>query len=450
VHGGVPMTESSRIAYEIGAAGRPVVKGKTPRNLQVVVAVLLGLAAVGAWGLQRFMTGPPRTPATPSPAIATTPQWTEPQLARLHSEIQRQQGAASAKAPSPGGVDLIRPVASIEPDPTRREIDARTTAATESAADRYAEQKDRTLVASSRILALDSARSASTSGRAGTLDLPLALVPGDSVDRAGSDGRSLRSAAGASAATSGASPSPADVASGDEAPGGTRSTLRSTLGRLLPDSHAESAVERPGSPYVVLEGSILPAVLLTQIRSDLPGVLTAQLTDDVYDSLTGRFLLIPRGSRLIGEYGTRVGDTQASVVATFQRIVTPDGRTIRLDRMPAADVSGQAGIQGDVDSHFWKRFGSQFLTAAVVRAVSRGNQGYALIGSSGTLALGDPSSQILVETARGMIPGAGSAGPTITVARGHRFDVMVNRDLDLATALHMARDQGDPHGVGRR
>ena len=84
------------------------------------------------------------------------------------------------------------------------------------------------------------------------------------------------------------------------------------------------------------------------------------------------------------------------------------------------------------------------------RAVSRGNQGYALIGSSGTLALGDPSSQILVETARGMIPGAGSAAPTITVARGHRFDVMVNRDLDLASSMHPSRDQGDPRGTGRR
>ena len=123
------MSESSRIAYELGAGGRPAVKGKTPRNLQIVVAVVLGLAAVGAWGLQRIMSGPPRAPTAPVPATATTPQWTEPQLARLHSEIQRQQGAAAVKRPPADSADLIRPGIASEPDTTRREIDARTPAA---------------------------------------------------------------------------------------------------------------------------------------------------------------------------------------------------------------------------------------------------------------------------------------------------------------------------------
>ncbi|GAY19974.1 conjugative transfer protein TrbI [Sphingobium fuliginis] len=124
------------------------------------------------------------------------------------------------------------------------------------------------------------------------------------------------------------------------------------------------------SPNVVQAGSIIPAALITGIRSDLPGLVTAQVTQNVYDSPTGRILLIPQGSRLIGEYDADVAFGQSRVLLAWNRLILPDGRSIVLERQPAADPSGFAGLQDGTDYHW----GGVFKAALVSTLLGVGSE----------------------------------------------------------------------------
>ncbi|MDX2258937.1 MAG: TrbI/VirB10 family protein, partial [Hyphomicrobiaceae bacterium] len=108
----------------------------------------------------------------------------------------------------------------------------------------------------------------------------------------------------------------------------------------------------PPSPNIVQAGSIIPAALITGIRSDLPGQITAQVTQNVYDSPTGRILLIPQGARLIGEYDSEITAGQTRVLLAWDRLIMPDGRSIVLERQPGADGAGFAGLQDRVNQHW--------------------------------------------------------------------------------------------------
>ncbi|TGT09998.1 TrbI/VirB10 family protein, partial [Mesorhizobium sp. M8A.F.Ca.ET.213.01.1.1] len=106
---------------------------------------------------------------------------------------------------------------------------------------------------------------------------------------------------------------------------------------------APERVVPPASPYVLQAGAVIPAALVTGIRSDLPGQITAQVTQNVYDSPTGRSLLIPQGTRVIGQYDSGVGFGQKRVLLVWNRLIFPDGRSIVLERQPGADGQGYAG-----------------------------------------------------------------------------------------------------------
>ena len=110
-------------------------------------------------------------------------------------------------------------------------------------------------------------------------------------------------------------------------------------------------VVAPASTYVVQAGNIILASLITGIRSDLPG----QITENVYDSPTGRFLLVPQGTRLIGIYDSQVAFGQSRVLLVWTRLIMPNGRSIVLERQPGADTAGYAGLEDEVDNH-WGAF----------------------------------------------------------------------------------------------
>lgn len=116
---------------------------------------------------------------------------------------------------------------------------------------------------------------------------------------------------------------------------------------------ASDRIAAPPSPYVVQAGAVIPAALITGIRSDLPGQITAQVTENVYDSPTGRLLLIPQGTRLIGQYDNGVGFGQRRVLLVWNRLIFPDGKSIVLERQPGADRQGYAGLEDGVDYHWW-------------------------------------------------------------------------------------------------
>ena len=146
---------------------------------------------------------------------------------------------------------------------------------------------------------------------------------------------------------------------------------------------------RPRSPYVVQAGTVIPAALITGIHSDLPGQVTAQVTEHVYDTPTGKFLLIPQGARLIGQYDSQVAFGQKRVLLVWNRIMLPNGKSIVLERQQGADAQGFSGLEDEVDYHWWDlakaaalstllgigtELGSNSNESDLVRALRRGSQ----------------------------------------------------------------------------
>jgi len=150
-----------------------------------------------------------------------------------------------------------------------------------------------------------------------------------------------------------ATPAPAPTPSLDSDPNaqGRKAQFVGTLDRS--DDVNPHTLTAASSPYVLSAGSVISASLITGLRSDLPGLVTAQVTARVFDSPTGRILLIPQGSRLIGSYDSVVAFGQKRALIVWQRIVLPDGSSIRIDNVPATDASGYAGLQDKVDFHTW-------------------------------------------------------------------------------------------------
>ena len=102
---------------------------------------------------------------------------------------------------------------------------------------------------------------------------------------------------------------------------------------------------RPASPYELLAGTIIPASLITGLNSDLPGQVIAQVTQNLYDSVSGNILLMPQGARLIGKYDSVVPFGQSRALVVWQRIVMPNGTSIEIDNLPATDTEGYAGLE---------------------------------------------------------------------------------------------------------
>lgn len=187
-------------------------------------------------------------------------------------------------------------------------------------------------------------------------------------------------------------------------------------------------ITRPASPYVVQAGTVIPAALITGIRSDLPGQITAQVTENVYDSPTGRSLLVPQGARLIGVYDSQIAFGQSRVLLVWTRLIMPNGRSIVLERQPGADTAGNAGLQDEVDNHW----GELFRAALLSTLLSVGTQ----LGSSGTeddivRALRRGGSDSLNQTGQQIVRRNLNIQPTLTIRPGFPVRVIVNRDLVL-------------------
>lgn len=121
-----------------------------------------------------------------------------------------------------------------------------------------------------------------------------------------------------------------------------------------PANTSTNRLQPPGSPYQVMAGTIIPAALVTGINSDLPGQVIASVTEPIYDTATGRYLLIPQGTRLIGRYDSQVSFGQRRVLLVWTRLIMPDTSSIALDRLPGIDAAGYSGLEDGVDWH-WDR-----------------------------------------------------------------------------------------------
>jgi type IV secretory pathway VirB10-like protein len=188
-------------------------------------------------------------------------------------------------------------------------------------------------------------------------------------------------------------------------------------------------VAAPASRYVLQAGAVIPAALVTGIRSDLPGQITAQVTENVYDSPTGRFLLIPQGAKLVGVYDSQIAFGQSRVLLVWNRLILPDGRSIVLERQPGADAAGYSGLEDEVDHHWLRLAGA----AALSTILGVGTQ----LGTTGTenaliQALRRGGAQSLNQTGQQVVGRNLNIQPTLTIRPGFPVRAIVTRDLVLA------------------
>ena len=183
----------------------------------------------------------------------------------------------------------------------------------------------------------------------------------------------------------------------------------------------------PPSPYVVQAGAVIPAALVTGLRSDLPGQITAQVTSNVYDSPTGRFLLIPQGARLIGEYDSRVAFGQSRMLLVWTRLILPNGRSIVLERQPGADQAGYAGLEDGVNNH-WGRL---FIAAGLATVLNIGVELGADDDDDIARAIREGTQDTIGRAGDEIVRRQLSIPPTLTIRPGFPVRVMVTRDLIL-------------------
>lgn len=187
----------------------------------------------------------------------------------------------------------------------------------------------------------------------------------------------------------------------------------------VPTSHVQR-IEHPDK--VVAQGAVIPAVLETALDSDLPGYARALVSRDVR-SFDGSHVLIPRGSRLVGEYKSELQTGQTRMLIVWTRLLRADGVTIQLGS-PTTDKSGQAGLTGRVDNHFLQRYGSAFLLTAISGLASVGGAGNNTV-VIGTATQGSSVASTALQT-------DGKIAPTVRIMQGAAIQVFVARDLDFS------------------
>ena len=222
------------------------------------------------------------------------------------------------------------------------------------------------------------------------------------------------------------SPTPADAGIAD--PAMVDHKLAFLNGNVDRRTASPDRVDAPASPYVLQAGAVIPAALLTGLRSDLPGQVTAQVTEDVYDSPSGKTLLIPQGARLVGQYDAQVAFGQSRALLVWNRLIMPNGRSIVLERQPGADPEGYAGLEDEVDNHWGMLFKAAILSTLLSVGAEAGTS-----DSENSLvqAIRRGASQGFNQTGQQVIGRSLNVQPTITIRPGFPVRVLVTHDLVL-------------------
>jgi type IV secretion system protein TrbI len=188
---------------------------------------------------------------------------------------------------------------------------------------------------------------------------------------------------------------------------------------------SEGRLARPASRYIVQAGSVIPAALITGIHSDLPGEITAQVTENVYDSPSGKFLLIPQGARLVGQYDSQISFGQSRVLLVWTRIIMPNGTSIVLEHQPGADSAGYAGLEDEVDYHW----GNLVKAAAISTLLGIGSELVLNSNNAVVQALRTGAENTVNQTGQTLVSRQLNVQPTLTIRPGFPVRVVVNRDL---------------------
>ena len=222
-------------------------------------------------------------------------------------------------------------------------------------------------------------------------------------------------------------------AAGDVQPANGQAGKRQFAAGARVDDYLTNPLQAPISPWEVKAGTIISAALITAINSDLPGQVIAQVTEPVYDHRTGATVLVPQGSRLIGQYDSQVAYGQSRALIAWNRVIMPDGRSINIGSMTGADLSGAAGLQDQTDGHFWQL--ARGIALSTVFSVGAAAAQDAGTRSSGGLVINSAGSGISTSaqqvgqqvTARDL-----NRQATLRIRAGWPLRVIVNKDMILA------------------
>lgn len=363
----------------------------SPRRLsRKVLAMLAGAVAFAIAGALTWSLGAGRRHVAPPEAV---------------SVVHRQDNAALADAPTDYG-DLARKAAAgigppaapsepagrgmddgpfVVPPPSDNRVDAE--------AERRRHQRES--ARASGLFAMRDGRSGSAARANPDAAMPH-LGPSEALPADAADARDRKAAFVAGA--------------------GPTSTVNG--GRLMP----------PASRYMVMAGSTIAAALITGLSSDLPGQVVAQVTEDVFDSISGQTRLIPQGTRLLGSYDARVAYGQSRALLVWTRMILPDGRSLELDRMAGTDGAGLSGLSDRVDNH-WGAIVKAGLLSTLLGFGTQINDA----GDDDAIvdAIRDSTRQTMGRAGDRIVEHQLAVPPTITVRPGARVRVLVSKDILL-------------------
>lgn len=198
----------------------------------------------------------------------------------------------------------------------------------------------------------------------------------------------------------------------------------------------------PKSPYMLQATSIIPAVMISGINSELSGTVSAQVRENVYDSISGKYLLIPQGSRLVGTFsnGVAYGDNRLAVA--WQRVIYPNGYSMDLKGIQGSDMSGFTGFYDQVDNHYWRLFGTSFVMGVITAGMQYSQNNTNANVSNGGIGFTNPNptvgqtvagslGQQLGQTSMMVTQKNLNVAPTITIRQGYKFTIMLTADIIL-------------------
>jgi type IV secretion system protein VirB10 len=196
------------------------------------------------------------------------------------------------------------------------------------------------------------------------------------------------------------------------------------------DGVLDATYAPPRSPYTIQAGATISAALITALNSDQPGRVIAQVSENVFDSVTGETLLIPQGARLIGSYDSDTAYGERRLLVVWNRLIMPNGWSIPLRAMPGADAAGSAGLTGDVDAHLGRIVVASIISA-VLGVAANESEGEDEDDARLSQSIGDAAAQQAAQTGSRIVDRELNVRPTLRVHAGARVRVLVSQDIQL-------------------
>lgn len=205
------------------------------------------------------------------------------------------------------------------------------------------------------------------------------------------------------------------------------------LKRTANKGYLQQKKEKPISPYELKAGWIIPAVLITGINSDLPGSILAQISQNVYDTATGKYLLIPQGTKAVGEYKSNIVYGQERVLTAWTKLIFPNGDTLNLEGMNGTSQDGYSGFTDQVNNHYFRIFGSAFLMSSITAGIALSDKSSSSSSDKETNADKAMSQAIeqMSTVASEMIRKNMNIAPTLEIRPGYKFNIFVTKDIIL-------------------